>query len=281
MTRKSFLRLLAFVLGGLAMPLPATSISRERAPALFAGHGSPMNAIENNDFTRSLHDLGEEIEKPKAVLMISAHWTPPYFGVSVHSDSGLKYDFSGFPKELEEVQYPAKDALFLLPSMQELFTPLEVKTRGLDHGAWSILVHLFPDADIPVMQLGINRDLTLSEHFEVGKRLKVLREQGVMIIGSGNITHNLTEARMPKEAPAVKWAVDFDDFVKEAIVKRDFEALIDAEKRNRYTRLAHPTLEHYIPLLYVAGSAFDDDESSFVYEGMEHGSLSMRSWLLS
>jgi len=281
MTRKSFLRLLAFVLGGLAMPLPATSISRERAPALFAGHGSPMNAIENNDFTRSLHDLGEEIEKPKAVLMISAHWTPPYFGVSVHSDSGLKYDFSGFPKELEEVQYPAKDALFLLPSMQALFTPLEVKTRGLDHGAWSILVHLFPDADIPVMQLGINRDLTLSEHFEVGKRLKVLREQGVMIIGSGNITHNLTEARMPKEAPAVKWAVDFDDFVKEAIVKRDFEALIDAEKRNRYTRLAHPTLEHYIPLLYVAGSAFDDDESSFVYEGMEHGSLSMRSWLLS
>lgn len=281
MTRKEFLRLLAFALGGLAMPLTATSVTRERAPALFAGHGSPMNAIENNDFTRALHDLGEELSKPKAILMISAHWTPPYYGVSVHGDSGLKYDFFGFPKELEEVQYPAKDALFLLPSMQALFSPLEVKTRGLDHGAWSILVHLFPDADIPVMQLGIKNDLTLGEHFEVGKRLKALREQGVMIIGSGNITHNLSEARMPKEAPAVKWAVDFDDFVKEAIVKRDFGALIDAENRNRYTRLAHPTLEHYIPLLYVAGSAFDDDESSFVYEGMEHGSLSMRSWLLN
>jgi len=240
-----------------------------------------MNAIENNDFTRSLHDLGEELKKPKAVLMVSAHWTPPYFGVSLHQDSGLKYDFFGFPKELEEVQYPAKDALFLLPTLQKLFTPLEVKERGLDHGAWSVLVHLFPDADIPVMQLGINSHLSLGEHLEVGKRLKLLREQGVMIIGSGNITHNLQEARMPKDAPAVTWAVDFDEYVKKAIVERDFGALIDVEERNRYTRLAHPTLEHYIPLLYVAGSAFDDDESRFVYEGMEHGSLSMRSWLLS
>lgn len=263
------------------MPLSAISISRQRAPALFVGHGSPMNAIENNDFTRALHDLGEEIEKPKAILMISAHWTPPYYGVSVHRDSGLKYDFFGFPKALEEVQYPAKDALFLLPSMQQLFTPLQVKERGLDHGAWSVLVHLFPDADIPVMQLGIHRDLSLREHFEVAQRLKVLREQGVMIIGSGNVTHNLSEARMPKEAPAVNWAVDFDAYVKEAIMQRDFEALVDVENRNRYTRLAHPTLEHYIPLLYVAGSAFEEDESRFVYEGMEHSSLSMRSWLLS
>ncbi|WP_345975951.1 4,5-DOPA dioxygenase extradiol [Sulfurimonas sp. HSL3-7] len=280
MTRKEFLRLLTFVLGGLAMPLPATSHPVHRAPALFAGHGSPMNAIETNAFTHSLRELGKSLEKPKAILVVSAHWTPPYFGVSVHQNSDLKYDFFGFPKALEEVQYPAGNAAFLLPTLNKLFTPLQVKDRGLDHGAWSVLVHLFPDADIPVMQLGIHRGLSLREHFEVGKRLKALREQGVMIIGSGNITHNLQEARMPKEAPAVKWAVDFDDYVKKAIIERDFEALIDVENRNRYTRLAHPTLEHYIPLLYVAGASFDDDENRFVYEGMEHGSLSMRSWLL-
>lgn len=190
------------------------------------------------------------------------------------------YDFFGFPKALEEVRYPAPNADFLTPSVQKLFAPLRVEDRPLDHGAWSVLVHLFPNADIPVMQLGIRRDLSLREHFEVGEKLKALREQGVMIIGSGNITHNLREAAMAKDAPAVPWAVEFDRFVKEAIEIRDFDALIDIERSNRYTRLAHPTLEHYIPLLYVAGASFDDDESSFVYAGMEHGSLSMRSWLL-
>lgn len=262
------------------MPLSAASVTKERAPALFVGHGSPMNAIRRNAFTRSLHELGKSLEKPKAILVVSAHWTPPYFGVSVHQNSDLKYDFFGFPKALEQVQYPARNAAFLLPALNKLFTPLEVKERGLDHGAWSVLVHLFPDADIPVMQLGIRHDLSMREHYEVGQRLRRLREEGVMIIGSGNITHNLQEARMPREAPAVKWATEFDNFVKKAIEARDFEALINFEERNHFARVAHPTLEHYIPLLYVAGSAFDDDESRFVYEGMEYGSLSMRSWLL-
>jgi len=280
-TRKEFLKLLALVFGGMAMPLDAATPNKNRAAALFVGHGSPMNAIETNAFTQSLQSLGRSLERPEALLVISAHWTPPRFAVSLHNTPDLKYDFYGFPTALEEVRYPAKNAAFLVPEMQKLFTPLKVEERGLDHGAWSVLVHLFPDADVPVMQLGIHRDLSLREHFEVAARLKELRRQGVMIIGSGNITHNLQEARLPKDAPAVSWAAQFDAFVKEAIVSRDFEALIDVEKRSRHARRAHPTLEHYIPLLYVAGASFDDDESRFVYEGMEHGSLSMRSWLLS
>ncbi len=280
MTRKEFLKLLALTLGGLTMPLHADRSTKQRAPAFFAGHGSPMNAIETNAWTRSLHELGRSLDKPRAVLVVSAHWTPPYYGVSVHESPDLKYDFFGFPKALEEVQYPAENAAFLVPSMKRLFPGLKIKERGLDHGAWSVLVHLFPDAEVPVMQLGIHRDLSLREHFDAGRRLRAMREEGVMIIGSGNITHNLQEARMPREAPAVKWATVFDNFVKEAIEARDFEALIDFEERSPYARTAHPTLDHYIPLLYVAGASFDDDESCFVYEGMEHGSLSMRSWLL-
>ena len=217
MTRNEFLKLLALTLGGLVMPVNADTPTRERMPAFFVGHGSPMNAIETNGFTRSLHELGKSLEKPRAILLVSAHWTPPYYGVSVHQSPDLKYDFFGFPKALEELQYPAGNAAFLLPAIQKLLPSMQVENRGLDHGAWSVLVHLFPDADVPVMQLGIHRDLSLREHFEVGKRVRALREQGVMIIGSGNITHNLQEARMPKEAPAVMWAAEFDTFIKEAI----------------------------------------------------------------
>lgn len=280
MTRKTFLKLLALVVGGYIMPLNAKTTTQRRAPALFVGHGSPMNAIATNAYTASLNSLGERLERPKAALVVSAHWTPPYPAVSVHKESRLMYDFFGFPDALEKVEYPAANAAFLLPSMRELFEPLRVEDRPLDHGAWSVLLHLFPDADVPIMQLGIRNDLTLREHFMVGQGLRRLREEGVMIIGSGNVTHNLREVRMPQDAPPVAWAADFDNFVKEAIEKRDFDALIEIEARQPDTRLAHPTLEHYIPLLYVAGAAFDDDESRFVYEGMEHGSLSMRSWLL-
>lgn len=280
MSRKAFLRLLLLVLGGAVMPVNAKQITEKRAPAFFVGHGSPMNAIETNAFTQSLRTLRQTLTKPKAVLVVSAHWTPPYQGVSIHSDSRLMYDFFGFPQALSEVQYPAPNAAFLLPSMQKLFQPLRVEERPLDHGAWSVLVHLFPDADIPVMQLGIRRDLSLRQHFEVGKKLAALRDQGVMVIGSGNITHNLSKISMSQDAPAVNWATEFDLFVKKAIEERDFEALIDVENRQRYARVAHPTLEHYIPLLYIAGASLEEDKSSFVYEGMEHGSLSMRNWLL-
>jgi len=253
-----------------------------RAPAFFIGHGNPMNAVEENAFTNSLKALGRSMEKPKAILVISAHWSVPYTAVSIHDEvEELMYDMYGFPNALYEVKYPAPNAKFLIPDMQELLSSLKVEERSLDHGVWSVLVHLFAKADIPVMQLAINSTLTMQEHFEMGRKIKSLREHGVMIIGSGNVTHNLRDIRAQRNAPIVPWAQEFDTFVKKAIEKRDYDTLINFQKKQRYAQMAHPTTEHFIPLLYVAGASFDDDKSRFVYEEIEHGSLSMRNWLLT
>lgn len=250
------------------------------AAALFVGHGSPMNAISNNEFTISLNLVGEKLKKPQAIVVISAHWTTPYTAVSLHNSSTLMYDMYGFPEALYKVEYPAPNAEFLVPKMRELIDSLRVQERALDHGVWSLLIHLFPKADIPIMQLSINSQLSLEEHYRLGEKIASLREMDVMIIGSGNVTHNLSQISVATDAPAIEWAKDFDNFVKTAIQKRDFHSLIEFEKRNKYARVAHPTLEHYIPLLYIAGVSSKDDESSFIYEGMEHGSLSLLSWLL-
>jgi len=188
MTRKTFLQLLVLLLSGANMQLFANEKQIEKAPAFFVGHGSPMNAIADNAFTKSLKNLGKRLDKPKAILMISAHWTPPYTGVTVHENSDLMYDFFGFPDELEEVRYKAPNGKELTSSLEALLGDVKVKNRALDHGAWSVLVHLFPDADIPVMQFGINKNLSLREHFKMAERIAVLREMGVMIIGSGNVT---------------------------------------------------------------------------------------------
>lgn len=252
-----------------------------KAPAFFIGHGSPMNAILKNNFTASLTELGKKLEKPKAILIVSAHWTTYNSAVSVHSSTDLIYDMYGFPSELYELKYPAKNANFLTPDIQNIFMDLEVVDRGLDHGTWSVLLHLFPDASIPVMQLAINTSLSMQEHFEVGEKIAHLRDMGVMIIGSGNVTHNLSKINLNVDAPVVKWAEEFDEFIKQALLKRDFNSLIDIEKLNQNTRLAHPSLEHYVPLLYVAGASSNKDKSSFIYENFEHSSLSMRSWLLA
>ncbi len=250
-------------------------------PALFIGHGNPMNAIEDNTFTNALKNVAKTLKKPKAVLIISAHWITPYSALGLHAVDTLLYDMYGFPQELYDVRYTAQNADFLIPRLQEIIPALHVENRDLDHGAWSILVHLFLQQDIPVSQLSINSNLSLREHFELGERLSVLRESDVMIIASGNVTHNLREADLyNKNAPVDSWAKEFDEFVKDAILKRDFDALIEIKTRQRYADLAHPTIEHYIPLLYVAGAMHNQDKSSFIYEGIEHANLSMRSWMV-
>ncbi len=279
MTRKYFLKLLALTLGGFTMPLFADK--PKRAPAFFVGHGNPMNAIQKNEFTKSLRSVGEAIQKPKAILVISAHWTLPYNAINIHDGDELMYDMFGFVDALYKVEYPAPSADFLVADLKKTVPSLHVENRNLDHGVWSVLVHLFPHADIPVMQLTINSTLSMQEHFEMGRKIRVLRENGVMIIGSGNITHNLRQTSSQKDAPITPWAKEFDDFVKNAILKRDFSSLIDFENKQRYARLAHPTTEHYIPLLYVAGASYEEDESNFIYENIEHGSISMRNWLLT
>ena len=260
--------------------MPPISDKTKRAPAFFVGHGNPMNAIENNAFTRSLKTLGETVEKPKAILVISAHWTTSYSAISMHESNKLMYDMYGFPNALYKVEYPAQNANFLMSDLQKLIPDLKIEDRNLDHGVWSILVHLFPDADIPVMQLSINNTFSMQEHFDMGQKIRSLRELGVMIIGSGNITHNLRDMKAQADAPTISWAKEFDEFVKNAILQQDYDALINIEDNQPYAKHAHPTTEHYIPLLYIAGSSYSDDKSTFVYENIEHGTLSMRNWLL-
>ncbi|WP_345993728.1 class III extradiol ring-cleavage dioxygenase [Sulfurimonas sp. HSL-1716] len=253
----------------------------KRMPALFIGHGNPMNAIEKNEFTDSLKRVGKMLEKPKAILFISAHWTTSYSAAALHSDENVMYDMYGFPDALYNVKYKAKNAEFLIPKLQKLIPSLKVENRDLDHGVWSVLVHLFPKMDTPVIQLSINSTLSLQEHFETGKTLGILREEEVIIIASGNVTHNLREAVLfDKNAPIDSWAKEFDGFVKDSILRGDFDALLDIENRQRYAHLAHPSTEHYIPLLYIAGAMQKGDKSSFLYEGIEHGNLSMRSWMI-
>lgn len=250
-------------------------------PALFIGHGNPMNAIEKNEFTDSLDKVGKTFTVPKAIVVISAHWATPYSAVALHSEDNILYDMYGFPKALYDVKYQVKNADFLIPELKRLIPSLRVESRDLDHGVWSVLLHLFPKMDIPVIQLSIDATLSMREHFELGRKLAVLRESDVMIIASGNVTHNLRKAVLSeKNTPVDIWAKEFDEFVKDAIVRGDFEALIDIENRQRYAHLAHPTTEHYIPLLYIAGAMKCGDESSFIYEGIEHGNLSMRSWMV-
>lgn len=278
MERKTFLKLLLLSLGGATMPL--LSQTSKRAPAFFVGHGSPMNAILDNSFTQSLNRLGSSIEKPDAILIISAHWTPPFAGVSHHQEDALVYDMFGFPEALYTLQYPAPNADFMVEKLSQLLPEPKIIQRGLDHGVWSVLRHLYPDADVPVIQLGINRTLSMQEHFESGRALRSLRDQGIMIIGSGNITHNLHDINPDPQAKVAEWTLEFDRFIADAITRKNYSALINFQKRQRYAEHAHPTTEHYIPLLYIAGAAFDEDQSSFPYQGFEHGTLSMRNWLL-
>ena len=250
-----------------------------RTPVLFVGHGNPMNAIEDTPFTRSLTQLSQRLQKPKAILVVSAHWLSSSCEVSLHeSDDALMYDMYGFEEKLYEVEYPAPNASFLYKRLQELFVGIKVRQRALDHGTWSVLKYLFKDADVPVMQFAIGSSFTMQEHFELGKKLRVLREEGVLIVGSGNVTHNLSSINWERESAVVPWAKEFHDFVAQSLKQKDFDALVNI-KKYPYSSKAHPTFEHFVPLLYSAGALFEDEKVEFFYEKIEHSTLSMLSWI--
>lgn len=260
-------------------------MNKQLTPALFIGHGSPMNAIANNDFTKFLNNLGQKIEKPKAIILISAHWMTN--GVRIESSLNPKtiHDFYGFPKDLYEIQYPAKGDATLIKRLEETLKARRVQKDenwGLDHGAWSVLIHLFPKADVPVVQLSIDRSLSsLEDHYNLAKELKTLREEGYMIMGSGNIVHNLREISFDKNL-IMDWAREFDEYIKLGIETKDLSILLaKEEKMFPLWRKAHPTLEHYIPLLYVMGVAYDFEKATYPYEAFELGSLSMRAVIIA
>lgn len=257
-----------------------------KMPSLFIGHGSPMNAIQKNAFSESLGNLAAMIPKPKAILAVSAHWRTHGTQILKAAQPKTIHDFSGFPKELSEIQYPAPGDPALAEKIAKMLDGHSVSTTeewGLDHGTWSVLIHMYPKADIPVLQLGLNRRFTLKEHFELAKALRPLRDEGVLILGSGNIVHNLGDLNWDDEhAEPFSWAKEFDEYVKKAILSKNWDELyllsgIDPA----IVKKAVPTTEHYIPLLYALGASDANESVTFPYEGMSYSSLSMRSVKIS
>ena len=251
-------------------------------PALFVGHGSPMNAIAENDFTRALSRRAALLSvKPKAVLCISAHWETQGTRVTASPAPRTIHDFRGFPPELFAVEYPAPGSPQLAARVRRLFDEDQVEGDerwGLDHGSWSLLRHMYPAADVPVVQLSLDRDLNPEQHYALARSLRPLREEGVLILGSGNIVHSLRFIEWREDAAPYDWAVDFDAAIQSFLLARNHAGLTHyRELLGRSAELSVPTEEHYLPLLYVAALQRDDEPLSFFYEGMQNASISMRS----
>lgn len=249
-------------------------------PTLFLGHGSPMNAIDDNAFTRSLTKLGKDLERPVAILCISAHWMTEGSWITHMDRPKTIHDFYGFPQQLFDVQYPALGRPDIAEAIQKDFTDpkvhLDHEAWGLDHGTWGVLKHLYPEADIPVLQLSLDMSKPAEYHFKLGQELAKLREKGILIIGSGNIVHNLRRIRWEDKAPAYEWAQEFDQWSKEKISAREFKALQNDVLKTEAGKLSVPTMDHYYPLLYVLGASHQKDELRFEYEEIQNASISMR-----
>ncbi|HKT11145.1 MAG TPA: 4,5-DOPA dioxygenase extradiol [Terriglobia bacterium] len=248
-------------------------------PAIFFGHGNPMNAVTENVYTQAWRRLGAELPNPKAVLSISAHWFVPGTGVTISSSPRTIHDFGGFPQELYRVQYPAPGDPELARRVQGMIAPLPVtldNSWGLDHGTWAVLRHVYPKADVPVVQLSIDETQPASFHFEVGRKLAPLRAENILIIGSGNIVHNLHAYAWGHHlADPYEWAVYFENEAKQMMLARDYKPLIDYERLGPNALLSIPTPDHYLPLLYVIATTQLGEKISFPVEGVDGGSISM------
>ena len=258
--------------------LAAAPDTEATMPALFIGQGNPMNAIEDNEFSRAWAEVARSLPKPKAVLCVSAHWETAGTRVTAMEQPKTIHDFYGFPPALFEKRYPAPGSQDLARTAQGLArkSPIELDLDwGLDHGAWSVLCRMFPEADVAVVQLSLDQRKAPASHYELGQELRGLRKKGVLILGSGNIVHNLRE--MAWEDTAYDWALAFDERMKELILSGDHEAIIGYSKLGRSARLAVPTAEHYLPLLYVLGMQDESDGVVFFAEKVTLGSMSMRS----
>jgi 4,5-DOPA dioxygenase extradiol len=257
----------------------------EKMPVLFIGHGSPMNIVADNDFTRSLSTLAAELPAPEAIMVISAHWLTNGTLVGCMSEPRTIHDFYGFPHELYEMSYPCPGA----PEHARLAREhlgLEAATCdeewGLDHASWSVFHHMYPDADVPVFELSLDYSFndwhpkSLEYHYELAKRLAPLRSEGVLILGSGNLVHNLGLIDFSTDAPVYGWAREADETIRSCLVERKHEPLLEIETFGRALELAVPTLDHYLPMIYSIALQEDDEPLSFTFEGFQNGSISMR-----
>ncbi|HEX7129515.1 MAG TPA: 4,5-DOPA dioxygenase extradiol [Rhodanobacteraceae bacterium] len=248
-------------------------------PSVFLAHGSPMNALADNRYTRTWRAFGERV-RPRAVLAVSAHWVTRGTAVTAMEHPRTIHDFGGFPRELFEVEYPAPGEPRLAQRVRELLSPTQVTLDqdqwGLDHGAWSVLRHVYPDADIPVVQLSLDGALSAREHYELAQRLRPLRDEGVLVAGFGNVVHNLRRLDWNENAPPAPWAEHFNRRVDDALRSHDHAALIEPVD-DEATRLSAPTPEHYWPLLYALAQQDDDEPAEILVDGIEHASIGMLS----
>jgi len=289
MDRKTFIKSLAILsLTAAAMKLDVLNKLTEsmsktaKMPVLFLGHGSPMNAIEENEFVTGFRNIAKNIPKPNAILCVSAHWETKGTFVTAMQNPPTIHDFGGFPKELFAVQYPAPGSPDLAKETKALITKTEIildDKWGLDHGAWSVIKHLYPNADIPVIQMSIDYSQSPQYHYELAQQIKSLREKGVLIIGSGNMVHNLgmVEWKRLNETFGYDWAIEANEKMKKFIISGDHKQLINFRSQGKAFDLAIPTPEHYLPLLYSLALKEDKDEVSLFNDKAVAGSLTMTS----
>lgn len=289
MDRSKFLKLLALTpLTGFAMKLKELEKITEsldtsaKMPVLFLGHGSPMNAIEENEFVQGFRMVSGEIEPPKAILCISAHWETQGTMVTAMEHPPTIHDFGGFPQELFEVQYPAPGSPELAKHTKDLITSTDVQEDhkwGLDHGAWSVIKHMYPKANIPIVQMSLDYTKNARYHYDLAKEIGKLRERGILIVGSGNMVHNLRQIdwRRLNEKYGHDWAIEANDKMKKLILDGNHKELIDYGKQGREFNLSIPTPEHYLPLLYVMALQENNEDLNIFNDEHVAGSISMTS----
>ncbi|HKA40965.1 MAG TPA: 4,5-DOPA dioxygenase extradiol [Burkholderiales bacterium] len=255
------------------------ALMTQTMPAIFFGHGSPVNALARNRYTEGWAAVGTDIPRPRAIVSVSAHWYRPGVAVTAMPNPPTIHDFGGFPRELHEFQYPAPGDPVLARRVQVLLAPLPVELDdewGLDHGTWSVLCHVFPSADIPVIQLSMDETQPPTFHFELGRKLAPLRDEGILVIGAGNIVHNLRAwTRGSPSMEPYDWAVRFERKARDLMLAGDVAPLIRYETLGRDALLSAPTPDHYLPLLYVLALRRVDEKIAFPIEGFDGGSVSM------
>lgn len=252
-----------------------------KMPVVFIGHGSPMNAIEDNAYTRNWRSIAKRIVKPEVIISISAHWFTKGTKIMNHEAPKTIYDMYGFPKELYELIYNPPGS----PSFAEISKGLISKETeydnswGIDHGTWSVLVHMYPDSEIPVFQISIDAYAPPEAHYKIGRELRSLREKGALIFGTGNIVHNLRLVDWSMGNKGFEWADEFDDYIHDNIMTRNHNNILKYKELGDIAKLAVPTTDHFYPLLYVLGAAYEEDEVSVINKSGELGSLTMTSYL--
>lgn len=251
-----------------------------RMPSLFIGHGSPMNVLDHNAYTEAITSLAASLPRPRSILVVSAHWISPGLRVTSGVAPAQVYDFFGFPDELYKVKYAAPGSPGLAARTAGLlkqagFPCAEDPARGIDHAAWAVLMHMYPESDIPVIEMSLDYRMRPNRWFEVGKALAALRDEGVLVLGSGNIVHNLYRFEQETNAPIYEWAAKFNEAVKKAVAGKDWEALASYALPTEASRDAVPTPDHYLPLLAALGSMGADEKASVFHESFQNASIAM------